>query len=274
MRLSSVDGRAVLCTASGHVDVAEESGGRFQSTMNELLEHWEDVDEWASQFPTGSSASQSASPPVPNPRQIFAIGLNYADHASETGMAAPTSPVVFTKFASALAGPDTEIRLPRGEVDWEVELVVAVGRGGRDISEADAWDRLAGVMIGQDLSERRLQMTGPAPQFSLAKSHQGFAPTGPDLVTWNELADRDDISLWCDIDGERVQEGTTADMIFSVPELVARLSSVVSLLPGDLIFTGTPPGVGMGQSPPRFLRRGEVLTSGGRGIGVIRQALV
>jgi 2,4-diketo-3-deoxy-L-fuconate hydrolase len=274
MRLSALDGRAVVCTGSGHVDIETESGGRFPASVNDVLERWEDVDEWANQFPAAPTEFGTGQVPVSNPRQIFAIGLNYIDHASETGMGVPTAPVVFTKFASSLAGPDVDVKLPDGSVDWEVELVVAVGRGGRNIPESEAWERMAGVMVGQDLSERRAQLAGPAPQFSLAKSHAGFAPIGPAVVTLNELADRDSIQLWCDIDGERVQEGSTSDMVFSVPELVARLSSVVALLPGDLIFTGTPPGVGMGRSPERYLQPGQTLTSGALGVGTLRQRLV
>ena len=187
-------------------------------------------------------------------------------------MEVPTAPMVFTKFQSSLVGGEAMVTLPAGDVDWEVELVAVVGEGGSDIAESRAWERLAGVMVGQDLSERRAQLSGGSPQFSLAKSHAGFAPTGPAVVTIDELADPDDVELTCELDGERVQQASTADMIFGVPELVARLSRVVRLLPGDLIFSGTPPGVGMGRSPQIFLSSGSRLVSTARGVGTITQS--
>jgi 2-keto-4-pentenoate hydratase/2-oxohepta-3-ene-1,7-dioic acid hydratase in catechol pathway len=159
-------------------------------------------------------------------------------------------------------------------VDWEIEVVAVVGKGGRHIAEADAWDALAGVTGGQDLSERLLQLSGRPAQFSLGKSHAGFGPTGPWIVTPDELADPDDIAFASSLAGEPLQSGRTADMIFSVPRLVAHLSSVCDLLPGDLIFTGTPEGVGNRISPPRFLQAGESLVSRFDGIGEITQRFV
>jgi 2,4-diketo-3-deoxy-L-fuconate hydrolase len=202
---------------------------------------------------------------------VFAVGLNYADHAAEAGIAPPEAPVIFTKFASAISGPVTTVSLPPGSVDWEVELVVVMGRGGRDIPAARAWDAVAGLSVGQDLSERLGQMSGPVPQFSLAKSHRGFAPIGPALVTIDELDDPDDLELGATINGEVVQRSRTSQMIFPVPELIECLSRTVELFPGDVLFTGTPPGVGVGRTPPRFLGPGDVLRSHVDGIGELVQ---
>lgn len=156
--------------------------------------------------------------------------------------------------------------------DWEVELVVVIGTRARNIPEADAWTHVAGVTVGQDLSERITQLDGPAPQFSLGKSFAGFAPVGPWLVTENELDDRDDLTLSCSLNGETVQDGRTSQMIFPVSALVSRLSQIVALYPGDLIFTGTPAGVGVSRKPQRFLAAGDVLDSAIDGIGTLRQS--
>ncbi len=156
-----------------------------------------------------------------------------------------------------------------GRSSWAV-----IGAGGRCIAVGDAWNHVAGLTAGQDISERVLQRTGPAPQFSLAKSHPGFSPMGPWLVTPDELRNPDDVELTCAIDGELVQKGRSRDLIFGVPELIARLSAVLLLLPGDVIYTGTPAGVGMGRTPQRFLRPGEMLTSSITGIGELSQTFV
>lgn len=159
-------------------------------------------------------------------------------------------------------------------MDWEVELVVVIGRTAHQISEDEAWDHVAGLTIGQDISERVSQLAGPAPQFSLGKSFPNFAPVGPWLVTPDAVADRDDLRLGCAIDGETVQDGRTRDLIFPVARLVAELSRTITFRPGDLVFTGTPAGVGLGRDPQRFLRPGNELTSWIEGIGEMRQTFV
>ncbi|MFF7186668.1 fumarylacetoacetate hydrolase family protein [Streptomyces sp. NPDC008222] len=180
--------------------------------------------------------------------------------------------LVFTKFVTALTGPVTEVTLPPGgHTDWEVELVVVLGKEGRHVSEADAWSHVAGLTVGQDISERVLQMDGPAPQFSLGKSYPGFAPTGPWLVTPDEFDDPDDLELTCAVNGEEMQRGRSRQLVFSVPALIARLSGVLPLFPGDLIFTGTPAGVGLGRTPQRWLTAGDELVSSIEGIGELRQ---
>lgn len=216
--------------------------------------------------------------PTPTPRQIFAIGLNYRDHAKESGQPIPENPVVFTKFQSSLAGPTSTITLPEGTVDWEVELVVVIGERAHGVSAADAWKHVAGLTVGQDISERTTQLRPPAPQFSLGKSFPGFAPIGPYVVTLDEVDDPESLRIRCELSGEGIdgtlslQDGNTRDLIFSIPALIESLSSVLPLLPGDIIFTGTPAGVGLGHKPPRFLQPGQVLTSMIDGIGQLRNS--
>lgn len=276
MRLVNINGRAALQAAVGVLDVHRASGGRFGPRPLDVLGEWRDFVSWASgEDLTGHEPwSGPLEAPVPEPRQIFAIGLNYVDHAYESGFALPEEPVVFTKFVSSLCGPVQETVLPSGNVDWEVEMVVVVGREISGVTESSAWSHVAGLMVGQDLSERSSQFRGDPPQFSLAKSHKGFGPVGPALVTLDELPDPNDLAITCRLNGNLVQEASTRDMIFSVPEILARLSRVVTLYPGDLIFTGTPPGVGYGRTPPEFLQVGDRLESHIQGIGHLSQEFV
>lgn len=281
MRVANVDGRAFLLTTttSGH-DIATASDGRFGPDLAALYEAWEDFAAWTRTFQPGrapvSFDRAQLGPPSPAPRQILAIGLNYSKHADETGFQAPDlRPSVFTKFVSSLAGPDCEVVLPSGgHTDWEVELVAVIGREGHKIPAANAWQHVAGLTIGQDISERVLQMATSPPQFSLGKSYPRFAPTGPWIVTPDEFPNRDDIQLGCSIDGEILQSGRTGDLIFTVAQLIEELSKVVTLLPGDLIFTGTPDGVGLGRVPARWLQPGERLRTWITGIGEMQQTFV
>lgn len=280
MRLANLDGRATLVTADGlGIDVHKASSGQFGPEVAPLYEDWTAFRAWAAgvSFDDGVPVDLDAlGAPSPAPRQIIAIGLNYRAHAAESGFDAPTGlPPVFPKFVSSLAGPRTEVVLPQGgNTDWEVELVAIIGRTASKVSAEEAWDYIAGLTVGQDLSERATQLQGPAPQFGLGKSFAGFAPTGPWLVTTDELADQDDLALSCELDGEVVQEGRTSQLITSVPRLVSELSKVVTLFPGDLLFTGTPEGVGLGRTPQRFISAGQTLVSRIEGIGELRQTFV
>jgi 2-keto-4-pentenoate hydratase/2-oxohepta-3-ene-1,7-dioic acid hydratase in catechol pathway len=212
--------------------------------------------------------------PVPRPRQVFAIGMNYAAHAAEAGVDAPEFPPTFTKFPTCIAGPDAEVGLPSTFVDWEVELVVVIGERAYEVASGKGWTHVAGLMVGQDLSERVVQLRPPAPQFSLGKSFPGFGPIGPWIVTPDELENPDDLAISCTLNGEEVQKSRTSDLIFGVDALVHDLSSITPLLPGDLIFTGTPSGVGGARTPPRFLAPGDHLVSTIEGIGTIHTHLV
>jgi 2-keto-4-pentenoate hydratase/2-oxohepta-3-ene-1,7-dioic acid hydratase in catechol pathway len=276
VRIANVAGRCKLLVDGGAVDIEKASSGRFSSHPQEIYDRFSDFRTWGERVTEADEPwdRSQAGPPVPGPRQIFAVALNYVDHANEAGVKAPEAPLIFAKYVSSLVGPVVEVGLPKGSVDWEVELVAVLGATAHEVPVSAAWDCVAGVLVGQDISERELQRSGPVPQFGLAKSFPGFSPTGPCLVTTDELADRDCLTLGCEVNGEEVQKATTQDMIFSVPELVAYLSTVVTLYPGDLIFTGTPPGVGMGRTPPRFLQEGDRLHSWIEGIGEIDQTFV
>ena len=275
MRIAQHNNRAVILTADDRgIDIHEASGGRFGPEIHSVYQHWNDFTSWASGLDAQADVAidrAALGAPSPEPEQIFAIGLNYQAHQKEAGYKVTTElPPVFTKWRSALAGPDGEVVLPHGgNVDWECELVVIIGVGGRNISAESAWDHVAGLTIGQDFSERIRQQFGQAPQYSLGKSFAGFAPTGPWLVSPDEFDDPNAIRLGSDIDGEVQQNGTTADMICPVPQLIEFLSRIVEFRPGDLIFTGTPSGVGIGQDPKRFLKPGEQLRSWIEGIGEI-----
>jgi 2-keto-4-pentenoate hydratase/2-oxohepta-3-ene-1,7-dioic acid hydratase in catechol pathway len=198
---------------------------------------------------------------------VIGVGLNYTDHAREAGSPLPTVPLLFTKFPSAIAGPDAVVELSGSSVDWEVELVVVIGREAARVPQAEAWRFVAGLTVGQDISDRQVQLQGSNPQYSFGKSFRNYAPIGPVLVTPDEFEDVDQLSLKCWIGDELVQDGTSGDLVFSIPELVEYISAEMTLYPGDLIFTGTPAGVGLGMTPQRFLTDGDVITSSISGIG-------
>ncbi|MFB7653024.1 MULTISPECIES: fumarylacetoacetate hydrolase family protein [unclassified Streptomyces] len=284
MRLANIDGRLVIRGPHGYLDAAAASRGRFGPDAQSAVADWEAFSSWAREFLASPEAAAAPwvstdtgsgwGPPVPRPAQIFAVGLNYRDHIAESKLDVPAEPAVFTKFVTSLTGHDSAVGLPDGLVDWETELVVVIGRRCHRATRETAWSHVAGLTVGQDLSERRLQLTGPAPQFSLGKSYPGFAPLGPELVSTDEFADPDDLELGCRLEGgEVLQKSRTSEMVFDVPELVARLSSVCPLLPGDLIFTGTPAGVGGARTPQRFLAPGDVLLTWIEGIGTLRTPL-
>ncbi|CAI1639623.1 fumarylacetoacetate hydrolase family protein [Serratia sarumanii] len=208
--------------------------------------------------------------------KFICIGLNYADHAAETGAAIPEEPVVFNKWTSAVVGPYDQVEIPRGsqKTDWEVELGVVIGQGGRYISEADAMRHVAGYCVINDVSEREYQIERGG-TWDKGKGCDTFGPIGPWLVTADEIADPHSLNLWLEVDGKRYQDGNTSTMIFRIPQIVSYLSRFMSLQPGDVISTGTPPGVGMGQKPqPIYLRAGQTMRLGIEGLGEQRQQTV
>jgi 2,4-diketo-3-deoxy-L-fuconate hydrolase len=278
VRIANVSQRLVLLDKSGAgLDVEKASDGRFPADPQAIYAQWDEFRDWASGqdgLADLAIAAAEVGAPTPAPRQVFAIGLNYAEHVSESKMGRPDSPTVFTKFQSSITGPNATVELPSTSVDWEVELVVAIGRLAHRVSEQAAYDHVAGFMIGQDLSERVVQLAGPVPQFSLGKSYPGFAPLGPALTTVDELDNPDDLAIGCRLGDEVLQNGRTSDLMFNVPELVSQLSQVCPLLPGDIIFTGTPSGVGNARDPKRFIPPGAVLTSTIEGLGELRNDFV
>ncbi|MEX5765115.1 fumarylacetoacetate hydrolase family protein [Serratia marcescens] len=208
--------------------------------------------------------------------KFICIGLNYADHAAETGAAIPEEPVVFNKWTSAVVGPNDQVEIPRGsqKTDWEVELGVVIGLGGRYISETDAMSHVAGYCVINDVSEREYQIERGG-TWDKGKGCDTFGPIGPWLVTADEIADPHSLNLWLEVDGKRYQDGNTSTMIFRIPQIVSYLSRFMSLQPGDVISTGTPPGVGMGQKPqPIYLRAGQTMRLGIEGLGEQRQQTV
>ena len=275
MKLANHQGRAALVFDDTVADVHEASGGRFGPDPMSVYEDWEAFTAFASGVTTGTAplVESDLGCPVPSPRQVFAIGLNYRSHAEESGMAVPSVPATFTKFPASLSGPFADIEVVGESVDWEVELVVVIGTRADRVAEADAWSHVAGLTVGQDVSDRALQFAAGS-QFSLGKSRRGYGPMGPWVVTVDEVPDRDDLGLGCSVDGETVQDGRTSDLVFGVGRLIAELSGVLPLLPGDVIFTGTPSGVGMARKPPRFLQPGQVVESWIEGVGTIRNRCV
>ena len=293
MRIANYEGRLVVVAGGeGHKlvhDVEKNSGGRFGPEPQAIYEDWDAFTGWAASPGRarrgGAGARWEGGAPVgmttwASPGPGTAPGVRHRaearDHAAESGLPVPAGePPVFTKFPSCITGPHGDIELPPGgHVDWEVELVAVVGRRARHVPAERGLEYVAGYAVGQDISERVLQLAATPPQFSMGKSLPGFGPVGPWLVTLDDLDDPGDLALGCEINGEPVQSSRTSQLIFSVPALVANLSASVPLLPGDVIFTGTPAGVGLGRDPQRWLADGDVLTSHIEGIGEMRHRFV
>lgn len=275
-RLGTLDGRAVLAAGSGVYDVERCSGATLPVDVNQLLADADALHELSrvlrEQEAVGSVGNVVLGPPVPRPSQVFGIGLNYRTHVAETGMTLPDAPLVFTKFPSCLAGPTAEIPIVSATTDYEAELVVVMGRTAREVCATEAWNHVAGLMVGQDVSDRGLQNAGDRPQFGLAKSHRNFGPAGPFVVSLDQVATPDDLVVRCDVNGERRQSDRTCNLIFDVATLIEYLSSIVTLRAGDLIFTGTPSGVAM--STGDYLRPGDVVTTTIEGLGTLSNRCV
>jgi 5-carboxymethyl-2-hydroxymuconate isomerase len=221
------------------------------------------------------SGSPRLGSPVGGSPKFIAIGLNYVDHAKESGMPIPSEPIVFMKANNSLCGPNDDIEKPRGstKLDWEVELAIIIGTRAKYVSEADALKYVAGYALCNDVSERNFQIERGG-QWTKGKSHDTFGPLGPWMVTTDAVGDVHKLGMWLDVNGQRCQTGSTATMIFNVPKIVSYLSEMMTLLPGDIITTGTPPGVGLGMKPPKFLNVGDVMTLGIEGLGEQKQKVV
>jgi 2-keto-4-pentenoate hydratase/2-oxohepta-3-ene-1,7-dioic acid hydratase in catechol pathway len=274
IRLANAKGRAVLVLGDKIADVERASNGRFGSDPMTALAQWDDFKSWAAGLSagaaTGACDEAALDAPVPRPGKVFAIGLNYKSHAEEAGLPLPTKPLVFTKFQNCICGPRADVQMMASAyVDWEVELVAVIGRRGKSVNEANALDYVAGYTVGQDISDRKLQFSDTPPQFSMGKSLDTFGPLGPALVSLDAFKDPNDLALTCHIDGEQMQSARSSDMVFGVQPLIAYLSGLCTLEPGDIIFTGTPSGVGSGQNPRRYLKPGETIVSTIEGIGTL-----
>ena len=271
MRLASISGRAAIVSPAGrYLDVERATAGAVSSDPMDALEVLEQLHSLTVPDDAPLLDGLPLGAPVPRPGKILGAGINYFEHAAEAGFDLPDQPLLFAKLPSAICGPADEIVLPAGRdsIDWEAELVIVIGRRARNIPVGDAWTYVAGLTAGQDISDREGQFRSLR-QFTMGKSFDTFAPLGPMLVTPDEFADHDDIQIKCWIDDEQVQSGRTSDCIFSVAELISWVSQICTLETGDLIFTGTPPGVGYIQTPPRFLRPGQVLRTEIESIGAL-----
>jgi 2,4-diketo-3-deoxy-L-fuconate hydrolase len=216
----------------------------------------------------GKLSDADVRPPIPSPRSVFAVGLNYQSHADESKMKVPNAPLIFTKFPSCLTGANDPVILGGSTDDYEAELVVVIGRGGRNIRHKDAWGHVGGLTVGQDISDRTLQFAAEPAHFDLGKSRDTYGPVGPVIVSTDSFQDAGDLLITCEINGERRQEDRTSNLIFDVPTLISYLSGILTLSPGDLIFTGTPEGVGAASL--RFLSDGDVITTTIEGIGTLK----
>ena len=271
-RLTNINGRSAFQFDDGFVDVAKTGGDESLADPMVAIARF---GELSSLYEKAAGSAKAAGTPglcVPKPSKVFGIGLNYKSHAAESNMELPPAPLTFTKFPSCLVGPTADVELSGDAVDWEVEIVVVIGKGGRHIAESAAWSHIAGLTLGQDISDRKVQTAGKPPQFSLGKSFDTYGPIGPAIVSVDAFPNRDDIGLWCDVSGERMQDSRTSNLIFTIPYLVSYLSSICTLESGDMIFTGTPDGVGMARG--RLLKAGDVIDSGAEVIGTLRNVCV
>lgn len=286
MRFANIQGRAALVIpdASGAdraVDIERSSDGRFDSdpaVYVDLANHaaLAELQRAVSAADWPALDPSTLGPPVPRPPKGLGVGLNYRTHALESGRELPTEPHLFGKTDNCVCGPYDDVIAPAGrhEIDYEAEVVIAFGRTCKGATEADAWSYLAGVTCGQDISDRGEQFRPPIKQFTIAKSYDTFGPTGPFLVTPDELADRDALELKGVVSGEVMQSANTSDLIFSIPALVVWLSRFMTWGPGDLVWTGTPGGVGEARNPQRFLRDGDVIETTVSGVGTMRNRVV
>ncbi len=283
MRLATVEGPTgpiIIAERDGQLVHLHDADTRLPRSLADILAAWPDI------RPEVEQAAQRAAPlpappvrwyaPIPSPQKIICIGLNYADHAAETGAAVPEEPVVFCKFATTVIGHLEPIELPREsrQVDYEAELVVVIGKGGRHIRAEDAWNHVAGLTCGHDVSARDWQKGKPGGQWLLGKSFDTFAPMGPFLVTADEFTPPIELDIRMTVSGEVLQDSNTRQLIFTIEELIAYLSQVVTLRPGDVLFTGTPPGVGMARKPPRFLKAGDVAQVSIERIGTLENPVI
>lgn len=281
MRVAVLDGRTSLVVGSQVVDAERESRGAVPADPTGMFAAWTELGRLADRLTDGVPgdavpvAGAAFDVPVPTPLQVFGIGVNYLDHAGESAMALPDKPLVFPKFSSSIVGPSDPVATRSEALDWEAELVVVIGSRCYEVTADDALSVIAGYTIGQDLSDRVVQFEGgPNPQFGLGKSGPGFGPVGPWVVSADELGAEPRLDIRCAVDGVQKQSSNTRHLIFGVPEIVAYLSSRVRLHPGDLIFTGTPAGVGWTREPRETLRPGSRIDTTVEGIGTLTTRVV
>lgn len=268
-RLANVDGRAALADETHYYDLENLSGGKLPSDPMAALAQPEALSELDAGLgkakPSGELANAKLGAPVPRPINSFGIGLNYQDHAAESDMELPERPLVFAKFPACIVGPRDTVELRSDRVDYEGELVAVIGTPAKDVAPEQAWDHVAGLTVGQDISDRPAQFMAKPPHFDLGKSFDTFGPIGPVLVSTDSFEKPDDLLLQTFVNGDKRQEARTSSLIFDVPYLVSFLSHIMRLQTGDVIFTGTPEGVGFKNA--QWLADGDVITTTIEGIG-------
>lgn len=269
-------GRAVLVDGDKYHDLEALSGGTIPSDPAAALAHGDKLHDLqkktAGRTPEGTIDAAKLGAPSPAPQKVFGIGLNYKTHAAESNMEVPDNPVVFAKFSSCICAPNSNIELRSDRVDYEGEIVVIIGTPGKDISQADAWNHVFAITAGQDVSDRPVQMASKPPHFDLGKSFDTFGPIGPVAVSPDVLPDRNEIAIKCLVNGEERQNDTSANLIFGIPFLIEYLSHITTLNTGDVIFTGTPAGVGAAQK--KLLRDGDIVTTIVDGVGTMTNKCV
>lgn len=278
LRMNGTDGEFRVVGVGGDgqfVDLQAVDAG-LPKSLKALLAQQDGLDRATAAIEKGISngtfVTGTLQAPIVSPGKVICIGLNYSDHAAESGMDVPSEPVCFSKFSSAVIGPETEIELPAvsKQVDYEAELVAVIGKRCKNVAEADARSHVAGYMNGNDVSARDWQIGRPGGQWLLGKTPDTFAPTGPWLVTADEIADPHKLSIKLRLNGETMQDSNTENLIFRIEQLIAHVSQLITLEPGDIIFTGTPPGVGMARKPPVFLKAGDEVEVEIDGLGVLK----
>ena len=275
-KLANVSGRSVLVNGDDYFDLAKISEGNVSSDPSQVINSlgaisklYEQIDQFDA---SGSLKDVQMGPPVTGSRNCFAVGLNYRNHAEESGMEIPPFPMIFTKHTSCINGPFDNIEMRSDIVDYEAELVVVIGKQGKNISNDEAWNHVAGLTVGQDISDRSVQFHATPPQFNLGKSFDTFGPIGPILVSPDQFEDKSSLNLECSVNGELRQKDNTNDLIFDIPYIISYVSEFITLEPGDLIFTGTPAGVGATQG--KLLKDEDILSTTIEGIGSMENKCV
>ena len=275
-KLGSIKGRAVLISEDNYYDLKTISEGKLSSSTLEALHHMDllnDLNENLNNLDaTGAVDTINFDSPVSAPKNCYAVGLNYRNHAEEAGMQIPEVPMIFTKHTTCLVGATSDIEMRSNYVDYEAELIVVIGRQGKNISKSEAWSHIAGVCIGQDISDRPAQFAASPAQFNLGKSFGTFGPMGPYLVSPDLVNAEQGLSIECRVNDEIRQSDNTNDLIFDVPDIIAYLSEILTLNVGDVIFTGTPGGVGVMEG--KFLKDGDILTTSIEGLGTMTNKCV
>ena len=275
-KLGNIDGRSALVRNNDYYDLETISGGEVSSIGIEAIQSEDLLSDLYSKLDsfeaTGNIDDVTLGAPITSSINCFAVGLNYRNHAEESGMEIPAFPMIFTKHTSCIVGPFDNVEMRSDIVDYEAEMVVVIGKGGKDISKDDAWSHVAGITVGQDISDRSVQFHATPPQFNLGKSFDTFGPIGPILVSHDEVDDKESLKLTCSVNDELRQDDNTNDLIFDVPYLISYISEFITLNTGDLIFTGTPAGVGATQG--KLLKDGDMLSTSIEGVGTINNKMV